>query len=219
MAKKSTKGKHSPELADFRRCEVCESPSKQTICRSCISAQKLPKSLQQVRRALFWRVRKAPARLTPGQVNYVMREHWTSLSPEQERQLDSDLVRFFGPTQTAYEALLHFGLRELDNRDRLSEFPENLRELRRVKVIKISRNEAKELDGIGDQVVKGSAESDIAKVQHERPTEEPSAPAMPSETPATGVDQTGNFDQGSTWLVRRLYALARWLSRMAKRRR
>lgn len=148
-----------------------------------------------------------------------MRGHWTSLSQEQKRQLDSDLVRYLGPTQTAYEALLHFGLRELDKRDRLSDFPENLRELRRVKVIKISRDEAKELDGIADQVIKGSVESDIVKVQDELPPEEPSAPAVPGETPSTGVDRTGNFDQGSTWLVRRLYALARWLSRIAKRRR
>jgi hypothetical protein len=152
-------------------------------------------------------------------VNYVLHEHWTSRNFQDQRELEVALEKQFGPTQTAYEALLHFGLCELNKRKRLSDFPADLRELRRVQRHKISREEVKKLDGIADQLAERSKDSDIVKVQCEVTPEAPAEPAAPGESPSSGVDRTGDFVRGSTWLVGRLHALARWLWRVAKRRR
>ena len=225
MAKKSTKGKRSPAPAGLVMCRDCLSPSQRAACRDCVQARKQhPTSLLQARLALYWRVQKASGRLTPGQVNYVMHEHWTSLNSQGQRELEVALAKQFGPTQTAYEALLYFGLCELNKRKRLSDFPKNLRELRRVQRHKISREEVKKLDGIVDQVVEGSKDSDVVEVQCEltpeapEAPEAPAAPAAPGGSPSSGVARTGVFVRGSTWLVGRLHALARRLWRVAKPR-
>jgi hypothetical protein len=54
----------------------------------------------------------------------------------------------YGKTQTPYEALLHFGLREIEEMNRLSEFPSDLRALRVIAQRPITREEMAALDGM-----------------------------------------------------------------------
>lgn len=148
-ARKHTERLAGAKVTHVRRCEVCESgTSRGSICPDCLAARKrLSKPLQGARKALLWRVRNGPPKISPGQVNYALRTHWDSLTTDARLELDGALERFFGPTQTAYEALLHFGLQELDARGQLSDFPGNLRELRTVAHIRISSSEVALLEG------------------------------------------------------------------------
>ena len=197
-------------------CRDCLSPSQRASCRDCVQARKqLPTSLLQARLALYWRVQKVSGRLTPGQVNYVLHEHWTALNSQDQRELEVALAKQFGPTQTAYEALLHFGLSELDKRKRLTHFPDNLLELRVVARRNISAREIKDLHGIPDQVDDGPED---CEVRREPTPEEPSVCDVSSETASSGVGRTGVFHRRSKRLVGRLRALTRWLWRVAKPR-
>jgi hypothetical protein len=132
-----------------RRCGDCEGRADRpgAYCSICRRAREnLPTALQRTRKALLWRVRKNTSTLSPSQVNYVMREHWDRLDSESRRRLENDLRHKRGRTQSHYEALLDFGLRELRDMGRLSNLPSNLHELRLIVDEPVSPQELAELD-------------------------------------------------------------------------
>lgn len=190
-----------------RRCEVCEGPSG-PICRDCLRARKiLPKPIQRVRKALFWRVRHVPT-LTPGQVNYALRVHWNQLPNESQRALDRALERHFGPTQTAYEALLHFGLHELNRRGRLREFPEDLRQLQVIARKEISQVEIAELHGSPPPILQ-PADSEESVSRH---PEVIGDPARQLNSPVVDQRKPRWRDRVRRWLA----MLSRMLSRSGR---
>lgn len=152
------------------RCEDCMGVSdRKGICTRCLQAREsFGPSLQRARKALFWRIRLAPAVVTPGQVNYVLNTHFESLTAADRVLLQRDLDGLLGATESAYEALLHFGLQQLNEVSRLSELPRGLPALRKVIRKQISSRERAELDGkTFTQSVADGADSLVAALQAE----------------------------------------------------